>query len=532
MDISPRRDQVFISYSHKDKNLFDKLQTALKPLVRGKTISVWDDTKIRPGDVWREEINQAIASAKVAVLLVSPDFLASDFIAKQELPPLLEAAGKDGLTILWIALRHSSYAETEIERYQAVNNPTRPLASLSPANREKELVRICGEIKAAACPPEEVKAASANEVIAGDTPKDGTPSAAAAARQDVRLTPPPEVDDGSPEDSGRENRDPVSSCARPEVLPHPEPEQLTMRRRRAMLFGAIGALLLLAVLISWTNVRPSAGSLPVALILMGLLVAVVVLLPFAVSLRWLTLTQPRQLRHRILIFVLGVFTLTAGLYLYARGANKDSVSEPTLRSYFAYITLTPIDPALAGSPSPAPSPAPKVPPNCHVTYHVALRFEVPEGQHAVYVDRIKTGGGGTDLDSNPSHAVRNPNHWPGNSTLLEFKIEEKQQPSRFLDIEAVAFLDTVVTRERAKVGPHLPYRAEFVVIVVDYSRMGFDPPPGDIWGQIELLGPDGVSRTETLNVVSHPAAKDGTVTLIGRNLPAESHILIRWGPRQ
>ncbi len=145
-----RREQVFFSYSRKDKKWLELFQTSLKPLVRANQMTVWDDTKIQAGDVWRDEIKQALASAKVAVLLVSRNFLASDFIAENELPPLLEAAQKDGLKILMVIVGHSLFAETEIGRYQAVNDPARPLAGMSAANREKEVVRICLEIKAAA----------------------------------------------------------------------------------------------------------------------------------------------------------------------------------------------------------------------------------------------------------------------------------------------------------------------------------------------------------------------------------------------
>ncbi|HEV7746154.1 MAG TPA: toll/interleukin-1 receptor domain-containing protein [Pyrinomonadaceae bacterium] len=143
------RNHIFLSYSHKDRKWLDMLNTVLKPLTRDKKISIWDDTMINSGDQWRDEIKKALDSSDVAVLLVSPDFLASDFIAEHELPPLLDAASKDGLRILWIAVRDSLYKETPLVRYQAANDPSRPLAGLRGAVRDSELVRICMKIKSA-----------------------------------------------------------------------------------------------------------------------------------------------------------------------------------------------------------------------------------------------------------------------------------------------------------------------------------------------------------------------------------------------
>lgn len=83
----PERDQVFVSYSHKDKKWLNRLRVHLAPLERDGLLTVWDDTSINPGANWKKAIREALRAARVAVVLVSADFMASEFIARNELPP-------------------------------------------------------------------------------------------------------------------------------------------------------------------------------------------------------------------------------------------------------------------------------------------------------------------------------------------------------------------------------------------------------------------------------------------------------------
>ena len=147
------RTKVFISYSHEDIEWLKRLQTFLKPLEREGLFERWDDTRIKPGAKWREEIENALASAKVAVLLVSADFLASDFIVEAELPSLLVAAEAEGAVILPVIVRPCRFAKTlDLAQYQSVNPPDKPLSTLGEAEQEEYLFKVAEAIEEAVSP--------------------------------------------------------------------------------------------------------------------------------------------------------------------------------------------------------------------------------------------------------------------------------------------------------------------------------------------------------------------------------------------
>ncbi len=141
------RTSAFISYSHKDRKYLEELHIHLAQYVRMGVVDFWDDTNIVAGSEWHEEIKKALHHAKVAVLLISADFLASDFIATNELPPLLAAAKQEGTIILPVILRPCVFKDTELAQFQTINAPSTPLSKMTRGKREEVWTKVAEVVK-------------------------------------------------------------------------------------------------------------------------------------------------------------------------------------------------------------------------------------------------------------------------------------------------------------------------------------------------------------------------------------------------
>jgi hypothetical protein len=96
-----RASMVFVSYSHKDEAEKDALMAHLRILQRGtENVEVWSDEEIKGGEAWEAAIDKAMSRAKVAILLVTANYLSSDFILKKEVPTLLKRRERDGTIVL------------------------------------------------------------------------------------------------------------------------------------------------------------------------------------------------------------------------------------------------------------------------------------------------------------------------------------------------------------------------------------------------------------------------------------------------
>ena len=134
---------VFISYNHRDRAWLDLLLQQLDLLIPG-SIATFSDQDVRRTADRTNEVHAAIGAARVAIVLISADYLASD-VADEELPYLLAATESKRLAVIPVILSPSPFEETPLARFQAAN-PGKPLSVLPRRQAERALIDIAEKI--------------------------------------------------------------------------------------------------------------------------------------------------------------------------------------------------------------------------------------------------------------------------------------------------------------------------------------------------------------------------------------------------
>lgn len=139
---------VFFSYSHKDEWLRDELETHLKLLQRRGIISTWHDRKLLPGSEWDHEIDAHLERAKIILLLVSADFLASDYCWDKEVKQAVERHESGEATVIPILLRPCDWKGAPFEKIQGLPKDMTPVTASK--DRDAAWTAIATSIRAVA----------------------------------------------------------------------------------------------------------------------------------------------------------------------------------------------------------------------------------------------------------------------------------------------------------------------------------------------------------------------------------------------
>jgi hypothetical protein len=139
--------EVFFSYAREDEDLRDELEKHLAILKRQGVITSWHDRKIGVGKEWECEIDKHLNTARVILLLISPDFMASDYCWSVEVERAMERHKAGEACVIPIILRPVYWEDTPFDKLQALPKGAKPVTSWS--NRDEAFLDVADGIKVA-----------------------------------------------------------------------------------------------------------------------------------------------------------------------------------------------------------------------------------------------------------------------------------------------------------------------------------------------------------------------------------------------
>jgi hypothetical protein len=136
---------LFYSYAHEDEAHLTRLRTHLALLKRENRISEWYDRKIQPGDEWDSSIKEQLESARVILLLVSADFIASDYCWGTEVRRALEKHVHKEAIVIPVILSPADWHSAPFGKLQALPSGGKPITTW--ANRDQAWTEVAKGIR-------------------------------------------------------------------------------------------------------------------------------------------------------------------------------------------------------------------------------------------------------------------------------------------------------------------------------------------------------------------------------------------------
>jgi hypothetical protein len=126
---SPKPLRIFCSYAHEDEEHLDELRTTLRGLERQGLIEWWHDREIVPGWEWEEDIDKNLRTAELILLLVTPDFMSSDYVFEKEIDRAIERHQRGEARVIPIIVRPADWEWAPFGKLQALPKDAKPITT-------------------------------------------------------------------------------------------------------------------------------------------------------------------------------------------------------------------------------------------------------------------------------------------------------------------------------------------------------------------------------------------------------------------
>jgi hypothetical protein len=138
--------QCFVSYAHHDYKVCDRILVHLKAVGRALGFSIWADHKIRAGNAWSSRLESEIRNSSIFALLVTNDFLASDYIQDKEIPAIRMQRDKNNALVVPIIVRESGWQYLCDKYVQAIpRGPSRKIVPCYNWPDQEKAFAVCAE---------------------------------------------------------------------------------------------------------------------------------------------------------------------------------------------------------------------------------------------------------------------------------------------------------------------------------------------------------------------------------------------------